>query len=64
MPRGAELIVIVTHGRRGIGRMVLGSDAEQMLRQAPVPVPLIRLLPDEATSSHVLNPDTPERTTP
>jgi len=48
---GAELIVIGTHGRRGIGRMVLGSDAEQVLRQAPVPVLLVRGLPDEATGS-------------
>lgn len=38
----AELIVIGTHGRRGVGRMVLGSDAEQVLRQAPVPVLLVR----------------------
>ncbi len=38
----AELIVIGTHGRRGVGRLLLGSDAEQVLRQAPVPVLLVR----------------------
>ena len=38
----AELIVIGTHGRRGIGRMLLGSDAEQVVRHAPVPVLLYR----------------------
>ncbi len=38
----ADLIVIGTHGRRGIGRMLMGSDAEQVLRLAPVPVLLIR----------------------
>ena len=38
----ADLIVIGTHGRRGLGRMVLGSDAEQILRVAPVPVLLVR----------------------
>jgi nucleotide-binding universal stress UspA family protein len=38
----AELIVIGTHGRRGAGRMLLGSDAEQILRLAPVPVLLVR----------------------
>jgi len=38
----AELIVIGTHGRRGVGRMLLGSDAEQILRIAPVPVLLVR----------------------
>ena len=34
----ADLIVIGTHGRRGIGRLLLGSDAEQILRLAPMPV--------------------------
>lgn len=38
----AELIVIGTHGRRGVGRLLLGSDAEQILRLAPVPVLLVR----------------------
>lgn len=38
----AELIVIGTHGRRGVGRALLGSDAEQILRVAPVPVLLVR----------------------
>lgn len=38
----AELIVIGTHGRRGIGRMLLGSGAEQIIRLAPVPVLVVR----------------------
>ena len=38
----AELVVIGTHGRRGVGRLLLGSDAEQILRMAPVPVLLVR----------------------
>lgn len=38
----ADLIVLGTHGRRGAGRLFLGSDAEQVLRQAPVPVLLVR----------------------
>ena len=38
----ADLIVIGTHGRRGAGRLLLGSDAEQVLRLAPVPVLLVR----------------------
>jgi len=38
----ADLIVIGTHGRRGVGRMLLGSDAEQILRLAPIPVLLVR----------------------
>jgi|AP12_2_1047962.scaffolds.fasta_scaffold02871_3 nucleotide-binding universal stress UspA family protein len=38
----ADLIVMGTHGRRGVRRMVLGSDAEQIVRQAEVPVLLVR----------------------
>ncbi|SFM62747.1 universal stress protein [Variovorax sp. OV329] len=38
----AELIVVGTHGRRGFGRLVLGSGAENILRSAPVPVLLVR----------------------
>ena len=37
-----ELIVIGTHGRRGVGRLLLGSDAEQVLRRASAPVLLVR----------------------
>lgn len=39
---GAQIIVLGTHGRRGAGRVLLGSDAEQVLRQSPVPVLLVR----------------------
>jgi nucleotide-binding universal stress UspA family protein len=38
----ADLIVVGTHGRRGLGRALLGSGAEQVIRQAPVPVLTIR----------------------
>lgn len=38
----ADLIVLGTHGRRGIGRAVMGSSAEHILRYAPVPVLLVR----------------------
>jgi nucleotide-binding universal stress UspA family protein len=38
----AELVVLGTHGRRGVGRMLLGSDAEQVVRTSPVPVLLVR----------------------
>lgn len=37
----ADLIVLGTHGRRGVGRLMLGSDAEQVLRSANVPVLLV-----------------------
>lgn len=39
---GAELIVMGTHGRRGLRRLALGSDAELVLRESPVPVLLVR----------------------
>lgn len=38
----AELIVLGTHGRRGLVRLVMGSDAELVLRHSPVPVLLVR----------------------
>jgi nucleotide-binding universal stress UspA family protein len=38
----ADLVVLGTHGRRGVRRLVLGSDAEQILRSANVPVLLVR----------------------
>ena len=38
----ADLIVMGTHGRRGFNRMVLGSDAEGVLRTAAVPVLMVR----------------------
>jgi nucleotide-binding universal stress UspA family protein len=39
---GADLIVMGTHGRRGLRRVVLGSDAEQVVRMSKVPVLLVR----------------------
>ena len=38
----ADLIVMGTHGRHGIRRVVLGSDAETVLRETRVPVLLVR----------------------
>lgn len=38
----ADLLVLGTHGRRGIERVMVGSDAEQVVRTAPVPVLLVR----------------------
>lgn len=36
------LIVMGTHGRRGMRRLAMGSDAELVLRASPVPVLLVR----------------------
>ena len=38
----ADLIVMGTHGRRGVNRLVLGSDAEIVVRTASVPVLLVK----------------------
>ncbi|MDN4590501.1 universal stress protein [Xenophilus aerolatus] len=46
---GAELIVLGTHGRRGLGRLVMGSSAEQILRTARVPVLLVRAAEEPRT---------------
>ena len=40
--RKVDLIVLGTHGRRGLQRLLLGSDAEMVVRDARVPVLLIR----------------------
>jgi nucleotide-binding universal stress UspA family protein len=38
----ADLIVLGTHGRLGLRRIVMGSDAEQVMRGANVPALLVR----------------------
>jgi len=40
---GAELVVIGSHGRTGISRLVVGSVAEQVFRCSPCPVLVIKL---------------------
>ena len=39
---GCDLIVMGTHGRRGFSRLALGSDADLVVRESPVPVLLVR----------------------
>jgi nucleotide-binding universal stress UspA family protein len=52
----AELIVMSTHGRGGLGRWVYGSVADRVLRGATIPILLVRAgLP---AAAHVA-PDTP-----
>ena len=38
----ADLLVLGTHGRRGFNRVLMGSDAEQVVRHAAAPVLLVR----------------------
>jgi len=47
----ADLIVLGTHGRRGVTRLMLGSDAEQVLRMASVPVLLVRSVDEGGSHS-------------
>lgn len=42
----ADLLVVGTHGRRGISRMLLGSVAERIVRMAPCPLLLVRGVAD------------------
>jgi nucleotide-binding universal stress UspA family protein len=39
---GADIIVIGTHGRDGVSRLLLGSVAEAAMRHAPCPVLVVR----------------------
>lgn len=41
----ADLLVLGTHGRRGVSHLLLGSDAELVVRLSPVPVLLVRGAP-------------------
>jgi universal stress protein A len=40
--RGADVIVLGTHGRTGLLRLLMGSVAEHILRHAPCPVLIIK----------------------
>src|SRR5262245_12525036 len=39
---GCDVIVLGTHGRTGLGRLLLGSVAEQVMRKAPCPVVTVK----------------------
>jgi len=40
--RHADLIVIGSHGRTGLGRVLMGSVAEEVSRRSPCPVMIVR----------------------
>ena len=50
--RSADLIVMTTHGRSGLSRLLLGSVAEAVLRATTTPVLLLR----PGQSAPVLDP--------
>ena len=53
----ADLIVVGTHGRSGVSRLLMGSVAEHVVRSAPCPVLVVRpsehefVLPDPVSVS-------------
>jgi nucleotide-binding universal stress UspA family protein len=51
-----DLIVMGTHGRTGLSRLLMGSVAEQVLRKAPCPVLTVRGTAETSSAS-------PEETT-
>jgi nucleotide-binding universal stress UspA family protein len=41
----ADVVIMATHGRRGLSHLVLGSVAERVVREAPCPVLSLRVQP-------------------
>lgn len=58
----ADLIVVGTHGRRGLGRVLLGSGAEQIIRLSPIPVLVIRAPEQSPAPAQAGQADMPSRT--
>lgn len=54
--RNADRIIMASHGRSGVGRWVLGSVADKVARESPVPLVIIRASAEEAERS-----DLPDR---
>lgn len=51
----SDVIVMATHGRTGLGRLLMGSVAEQVVRKAPCPVLTIKV-PTATLEKHGLVP--------
>jgi hypothetical protein len=54
----ADLVIVGTHGRRGIARVLLGSSAEGVVRLAPCPVLVTR--PKQLQDVPRIEPPCPE----
>lgn len=50
-----DLIVMGTHGRSGVDRMILGSVAESVVRNSPVPV--LTVTPEASSTLRLPSPD-------
>jgi len=48
--RKVDLIVLASHGRTGLGRILFGSTAEAVVRHAPCPVLVVKPPPEEEHS--------------
>ncbi len=59
--RGCDLIVMGTHGRRGLSRVFLGSVAEKVVRLSPVPVMTVSGKAEQAAKEKVLAEATREK---
>jgi nucleotide-binding universal stress UspA family protein len=53
---GAELVIMGTHGRQGARRLVLGTVAEQILKQSQIPVLAVRETAKPVRFRHVFVP--------
>lgn len=54
----ADIIVCGTHGRRGLRRIIMGSDAEFIVRRSPVPILLMRASGAETAHDPMLQRNT------
>lgn len=50
---GADLIVMGSHGRTGVARLVLGSEATKVLELSPVPVMVVKSAPAAGCRQHL-----------
>jgi nucleotide-binding universal stress UspA family protein len=56
-----ELVVMGTHGRTGLGRLLMGSVAEQVVRKAPCPVLTVKQTLAEPAAEPVAAAGRPRR---
>jgi nucleotide-binding universal stress UspA family protein len=57
--RGCDVVVMGTHGRSGVDRLLLGSVAERVVRSSPVPVLTVRVTDDHGTGAERVAGETP-----
>jgi nucleotide-binding universal stress UspA family protein len=55
----ADMLVVGTHGRSGVGRWLLGSVAEKVVRYAPCPVLVARPHPEHGREDMEFQPEPP-----